>query len=121
MYVGTPLPGVHKGRAHHGVEVALSFQNHNDELPKEGGYVELGKEMAIGWVRYAYGEDPWTPFGGEGDGRVKVFDVKGRECRQRELDERGWETWGVIERLGLDKGWEVARVFLEGPREGEKE
>lgn len=115
--VGNPLPGQYQGRANHGVDIVFSFLNFNAEMPQEGGYVELARGMATTWCRYASGEEPWTPLGSEGV--VKVFDVGAREkeCELGELDRRQWERWEVMERLGLDKGWEVTQAFLGGDPE----
>lgn len=119
-YVGTLITGTNQGRAHHGINAVFSFQNFNNQMPEKGGYRELGGEMATNWLRYAYGEDPWTPFEPD-EGLVKVYDVGygTKEIRQRDLDLERWETWIVMERLGLDRVWEVGQKFLKGPTEGE--
>ncbi|KAI5817290.1 Alpha/Beta hydrolase protein [Pyronema omphalodes] len=117
MYMGSPFEGVNQGKAHHAIDVVFSFLNFSEKFPKEGGYKELAENMASAWIRYAYGQDPWTRYEskGEGDGLVKVFDTleKEREEPQRILDEEAWNRWKIMQRIGLDKVWKEGQALLE--------
>lgn len=117
---GTPLEGINKGRAYHGIDIVFSFQNFPSEFPTEGGCVELAKRMTTAWITYAYGESPWTPY--NNGGTLKVWDLgdKEREMAHRDVDPGEWKPWVVMERIGLDEIWEVGRTMLDsGPRGGE--
>lgn len=123
--VQTPLEGPNRGRAHHGVDVVLSFLNQHDELPETGGFRELEQEIAAAWCRYVYGEAPWRAYDEkEGERVVRVFDVGGRggERRLDEWERNEWEAWKVMEEAGVDKVWEMGQAFLAGPgEEGEED
>ncbi|KAF8536625.1 Alpha/Beta hydrolase protein [Trichophaea hybrida] len=120
-YQGFPFDGVNKGRAHHVIDIVFSFQNFLEHFPKEGGYIELAKRMTTAWIKYAYGEDPWTPY--NDGGVLKVFDVgaKEREMRQSGIGPEEWERWKVMNRVGLDRVWKEGQRFLESGPVGNKE
>ncbi|KAI5802872.1 Alpha/Beta hydrolase protein [Pyronema domesticum] len=117
MYMRSPFEGVNQGKAHHAIDIVFSFLNFSEKFPKEGGYRELAENMVSAWIRYAYGQDPWTRYEakGEGDGLVKVFDTleKEREEPQQRLDEEAWNRWKIMQRIGLDKVWEEGQALLE--------
>jgi hypothetical protein len=72
--------------------------------------------MTTAWIKYAYDEDPWTPYNDRGV--LKVFDVgaKEREARQSEIDPAEWERWKVMQKVGLDRVWKEGQRLLEsGP------
>jgi hypothetical protein len=120
-YQGFPFDGVNKGRAHHAIDIVFSFQNFLVYFLKEGGYIELAKRMTTAWIKYAYGEDPWTPY--NDGGVLKVFDVgaKERETRQCEIGPEEWERWKVMNRISLDRVWKEGQRLLESGPVGNKE
>jgi carboxylesterase type B len=105
---GPPL----RGLATHLLDASFLFMNLNENLSE--GDRALAREMAARWISFANGEDPWTPYGAQGNAMCMTdqgeFIVR-TEKEDRLRGERRWEKWSVVESIGVEKIWKIISVY----------
>lgn len=118
-----PWPGAAQGQATHALDAAILLQNYNEFL--NGGQKAMAERMGRDMVEFAYGREPFKPFG-QGEAAMVYYassegktdesaSVAGSEAsktgRRTVLDEVSAGDPGVLDRM-LD----AFVLFVSGPK-----
>lgn len=100
------------GKTTHMLDAEYHFLNLNFSLSKADQ--ELATEMAVRWIKFANGEDPWKPHGKD-KSSMCITDgcefVMRTEEEDRKRPERRWNKWDVVLDIGVEKIWKIISVY----------
>lgn len=94
------------------LDAEYHFLNLNHSLSTKDQ--ELATEMAVRWIKFANGEDPWKPHGTERSSMCITdgFEfVMRTEEEDRKRTERRWSKWDVVLDIGVEKIWKIISVY----------
>ncbi|KAB2568565.1 Para-nitrobenzyl esterase [Lasiodiplodia theobromae] len=105
-----------KGLAYHAIELLYVFRNLEEEMSE--GQRELSRKMAADFVRFAYGEDPWERFNGEGKKWMVYGPDDGWAVKSESDDEdvRRYARMKEILDTGLFPKWAAALDYIVNKR-----
>jgi len=101
-----------KGLATHLLDASFHFLNLNDSLSEKDQI--LATEMAVRWITFANGKDPWKPHGKEKNAMCITNDgefIVRTEKEDRGREERRWSKWDVVLDIGVEKIWKIISVY----------
>jgi len=102
----------YRGKATHLLDASYQFLNLNDSMGEEDQ--NLATEMAAKWIKFANGEDPWTPYGKAHNAMCITDDCKfivRTEEEDRTRGERRWDKWEIVLDIGVEKIWKIISVY----------